>query len=48
MTWREKVVAGILLLVARMLTEDATFAAEIRTLATHINVNAPKPEEVKP
>jgi hypothetical protein len=42
-TWREKVVVSILLLVARMLCDDAGFADEIKTLATHVSVNAPKP-----
>ena len=42
MTWKEKTVVAILLLVARMLCEDSVYAQEIKTLATHIGVNAPK------
>jgi len=44
MTWKQKVVVGILLLIARWLTEDEWVRAEIKTLATHISVNAPQPE----
>lgn len=42
MTWREKVVAHILLLLARMLTEDPAIADELKKLSAHISVNAPK------
>lgn len=43
MTWTQKVVVIILLLVARMLADDE-WKTEIKNLATHIAVNAPKPE----
>jgi len=45
MTWREKVVVSILLLVARML-DEGQWGNEIKTLATHIAVNAPKPVDL--
>jgi hypothetical protein len=41
-TWREKVVVRILLLVARMLAADAELARDIHHLALHIEQNAPK------
>lgn len=44
MTWREKLVVHILLLVARMVADDAAIADEIKKLSTHVAVNAPKPE----
>ena len=44
MTWREKTVAKILLIVARMLADDPRVESEIKNLATDIAVNAPKPE----
>lgn len=40
MTWREKTVVAILLLVARMLCDDEVQAGEIKNLATHISVKA--------
>lgn len=42
MTWREKVVVQILLIVARMLSDDAVLEQDIKNLATHISVHAPK------
>ena len=43
MTWREKTIARILLILAGMLAEDATLAQELRHLSSHIGVNAPSP-----
>lgn len=40
MTWREKLVARILLIVAAMVADDPGLAAEIKNLSTHIQVNA--------
>ncbi len=37
MTWREKLTARILLMVAKMIAPDA-MKEEIKTLATHIHV----------
>lgn len=45
MTWREKVVVALLLLVARMIADDTSLRAEIKSLATHISVHAPQPGE---
>lgn len=42
MTWREKTIATILLLIARMLADDPAIAADLKTLATHISVYGPK------
>ena len=42
MTFREQMVVRILLLVARIFAEDPTLQTEIKQLATHISVNAPK------
>lgn len=41
MTWRAKTVVAILLLVARML-DEGEWQHELRTLANHISVHAPK------
>ena len=41
MTWREKVVVSILLLVARIL-DDGQWGNEIKHLAAHISVSAPQ------
>ena len=38
MTYREKMVIAILLLVARLLCDQADIAREIRTIATSISV----------
>ena len=46
MTWKEKTVIRILLLVAKMLAADE-WKAEIKELATHISVNAPEVGETK-
>lgn len=40
MTFKEKTVVAILLLVARILCEDEAMSGEIKTLSTHIAVNA--------
>lgn len=40
MTFREKIVVAILLLVARMFAEDEEVELEIKKLATHISVHA--------
>lgn len=37
MTWREEMVARILLLVARMLCEDAAVAQEIKHLSNRVS-----------
>jgi hypothetical protein len=42
MTWRDQLVARILLIVARMFADDPRVAEDIKNLATHISVNAPK------
>jgi hypothetical protein len=42
MTWREKCVVRILLLVALIVNDDASIVREIQNLASHISVNAPK------
>lgn len=44
MTRREKLCIAILLLVARMLTEDDRFAGEIRQLATNIAMTVREPQ----
>lgn len=43
MTWREKLVVRILLVIAQLvyLDGDPAVAAEIKALATHISVHAP-------
>ena len=40
MSWREKVVLKILLLIAAHLAENADLKKEVQGLATHINVYA--------
>ena len=42
MSWREKTVAKILLLVARMLADDPVVAKQIERLATEISVASPR------
>lgn len=37
MTWKEKTIARILLLIARMLAEDSAIADELRHLSNHIS-----------
>lgn len=44
MTWREKVVARILLLVAQMLCDDPLLRDAVKHLSNHISVNAPEHE----
>jgi hypothetical protein len=44
MTWREKLVVRILLLVAKMMCEDASISREIERLSTTV-YTAPKPTE---
>lgn len=39
LTWREKTVVAILLLVARMLLLDGQVRDEIKTLATNVSVH---------
>lgn len=46
MTWREKTVVAILLIVARMLTDDPAIRAEVKNLATNVAVNAPHPDQL--
>lgn len=38
MTWKEKTIVRILLLVARMLAEDSELREELQNLANHISV----------
>jgi hypothetical protein len=38
-TWKEKTIARILLLIARMLTDDADLTAELKALSNHIGVH---------
>ena len=40
MTWREKTLARILLIIAVMLADDEPLKKEIRMLSTHITVHA--------
>ena len=42
MTWREQLVARILLIIARMVATDPVLAAELKHLANHISVDALK------
>lgn len=42
MSWREKTIVAILLIVARMLVEDDVLSRELKALANHISVWAPK------
>jgi len=39
MTWREKTIARLLLLIARMLCEDSEIAAELKYLSAHISTS---------
>ena len=43
MTFREKTVIAILLLVARMLCEDPAHSQEIKHLANHISIHGGTP-----
>lgn len=44
MSWKEKTIASILLIIARMLTDDSELLAELKKLSISISVNAPKPD----
>lgn len=44
MTWREKCVVRILLLVARIVADDEALQTEIQHLSNHIGVHAKEPE----
>lgn len=44
MTWKEQLVARILLLIARLVCDDPALSQDLKTLSMHIQVNAPKPE----
>ena len=48
MTWREQLIIRILLLIARMVADDRELASDLKHLATHIGVNAPKAREETP
>lgn len=39
MTWKQKLIAQILLLVARMVADDTWLTEELKKLATHISVS---------
>ena len=43
MTWRQKTIARILLIIAIILADEPQLAEALRRLATEIQVNAPKP-----
>jgi hypothetical protein len=43
MTWRERTVVAILLLVARIVAGDDKVRHDLNTLATNISVNGAKP-----
>jgi hypothetical protein len=45
MSFREQMVVRILLLVARIFADDDAVEKEIRNLAAHISVHAPKAKE---
>ena len=45
MTWREQLIARILLLIARMVAEDPAVADALRHLGNHIAATAPKRAE---
>lgn len=42
MTWREKLVARILLIVALLVADDPAVRQEIKHLSSHIGVHAPE------
>lgn len=46
MTWREKTIARILLILAMLLSEDPQLRRELQGLGNHIAANAPAREEV--
>jgi len=39
LTWRERTLIAVLMLVARMLADEEWVHSEVKTLATHINVH---------
>ena len=43
-TWKERTIAKILLLLAQLLSEDPELTKKLQHLATEINMNAPKSE----
>ena len=43
MTFRERMVVAILLLVARMFADDTAIAHDIKTIANHISVHGKDP-----
>ena len=45
MTWREQLVVRILVIIARMVSDDPVIREELKHLGTHVQVNAPKPED---
>jgi hypothetical protein len=45
MTWREQILTRILLIVAKMLTDDPEIAQDVKNLATSIQVDAPRERE---
>jgi hypothetical protein len=45
MTWKDKLIARLLLLLATMLADDPMLKDELHKIATHISVNAPKIEQ---
>lgn len=46
MTWREKTLARILLLVAVLLCDDREFARELKHLSNHIGMRAPSTSDL--
>lgn len=42
MTWREQLIARILLLVARMVADDPELADALKHLSNHIGIHAPE------
>lgn len=44
MTWREKQVVFILLLIARIFSDDPVIAQEIKNLSNRISIENPKVE----
>ena len=42
MTWREKLIARILLIIARMVADDPMIAADLKNLSNHIEQRAPE------
>lgn len=44
MTWREQFIARILLIIARMVADDPVLRDDLKNLANHASVHAPKLE----